>query len=584
MKCRVWAPHAERVALVLTDSGERLPLERLPGGYFFGEHQGYQAGVNYGFSLDEGDVRPDPRSQFQPAGVHGPSQRVNFSSFNWTDDGFQQVPLASAIVYELHVGCFSRSGTFEGVIEHLDHLKRLGITHVELMPVAAFPGQRGWGYDGVLLFAPHEPYGGPHGLMTLVDECHRRGLAVILDVVYNHLGPSGNYLGQYGPYFTDRYATPWGQAVNYDGPGSDEVRRFVCDNALHWLRNYHIDGLRLDAVHAIHDQSATHVLEQLAHEVDSLSAQLGRHFTLIAESNLNDPRFVKSSQLGGYGLSSQWNDDFHHALRTVLTGDRKGYYCDFGQVSQLADGLKHGFVYRGAYSSFRQCSYGRDSSGLQGRHFHVFCQNHDQVGNRALGDRLPETAGSPRARVAAALVLMSPFVPMLFMGEEWGTRSPFQYFTDHAEPELADAVREGRRREFEAFGWDPMRIPDPQAGATFERSRLSWGELDEPHHADLLAWYQKLIELRRSEPSLQDDNLASVAVDFDEQQEWLMLTRGDIVVLVNFSEEPRSLTRKRLALEGTRLEMLLASDVAIDARGTNLDLPATSVAILSKGT
>jgi len=583
MKCRVWAPRAERAELVFSPDGERIPMHKNARGHFEVDHERFVPGARYGFSLDGGPLRPDPRSHFQPEGVHGPSELTAFDAFTWTDSGFRQAPLAGAVVYELHVGTFSPEGSFDGVIPKLDYLRDLGVTHVELLPVAAFPGERGWGYDGVALFAPHAAYGGPTALRRLVDACHARGLGVILDVVYNHLGPSGNYLGQFGPYFTDRYGTPWGEAVNYDGAGSDEVRRFVCDNAEYWFRHFHVDGLRLDAVHAIFDQSALHILEQLSSEVDDLSLELERPLILIAESHLNDPRFVRPRSQGGLGLASQWSDDFHHALRSVLTGDRDAYYSDFGEIAHLAEALQHGFAYRGQYSQHRQHSYGRSPSGLAGRHFHVFCQNHDQIGNRAIGDRLGHRVNPGQQRIAAALTLLSPYVSMLFMGEEWGSKSPFLYFTDHSEPELAEAVRQGRRREFAAFGWDPERIPDPQAQSTFAASKLVWDELSEPEHQSLLSFYRALIQLRAREPSLASDALELTRVEYDEAERWLALLRGEVAVLVNFGSESCLVPRKPTALLDTSLKLLLVSDDRVQVTPDGVALPPHSVTVLAKG-
>lgn len=582
MKCRVWAPRAEGVELVYSPDGERVPMHKDERGHFEVDHERFTPGARYWFSLDGGPPRPDPRSHFQPEGVHGPSELTALDAFPWTDAGFRQAPLAGAVVYELHVGTFSPEGSFDGAIAKLDYLRDLGVTHVELLPVAAFPGERGWGYDGVALFAPHAAYGGPMALRRLVDACHARGLAVILDVVYNHLGPSGNYLSLYGPYFTDRYGTPWGEAVNYDGAGSDEVRRFVCDNAAYWLRHFHIDGLRLDAVHAIFDQSALHVLEQLATEVDELSLSLERPLVLIAESHLNDPRFVRARSQGGLGLASQWSDDFHHALRSVLTGDRDAYYSDFGEIAHLAEALQHGFAYRGQYSQHRQHSYGRPPAGLSGRHFHVFCQNHDQIGNRAIGDRLGHGVNPGQLRIAAALTLLSPYVSMLFMGEEWGASSPFLYFTDHSEPELAEAVRQGRRREFAAFGWDPERIPDPQAESTFTASKLRWDEISEPEHQSLLSFYRALIQLRAQEPSLSSDALELTRVEYDETERWLVMLRGELAVLVNFGSEHRSVPRGVTALTDTQLKPLLVSDDQVQITPDSVSLPPHSVAVLRK--
>ena len=445
-------------------------------GWWTAEAVSAAPGTDYAFRLDGGPPLPDPRSVWQPQGVHGPSRVLDHGAFPWTDGRWQQGPLPSAVLYELHVGTFTPEGTFEAAIARLDHLVDLGITHVELMPVAEFPGSRGWGYDGVDLYAPHHAYGGPEGLKRLVNACHAKGFAVLLDVVYNHLGPAGNYLERFGPYFTARHQTPWGPAVNLDGPGSDEVRRFFCDNALMWLRDYHLDGLRLDAVHALVDTSAVSFLEQLAAEVHALEAHLGRHLVLIAESDLNDPRVVRPPELGGYGLGAQWSDDFHHALHTVLTGERDGYYADFGSLADLAKALTGTFVYDGRYSHFRGRRHGRPTAGLTGDHFLGYLQNHDQIGNRAQGERSSHLPNSGRLKIAAALVLTSPFIPLLFQGEEWGASTPFQYFTDHDDPELGRAVREGRRVEFAGFGWAPEAIPDPQDPATFARSKLDWQE------------------------------------------------------------------------------------------------------------
>jgi maltooligosyltrehalose trehalohydrolase len=492
-------------------------------------------GDDYAFILDGSGPLPDPRSPWQPQGVHGPS-RLPESMFEWTDGRWRPPSLRSAVFYELHVGTFTPAGTFTAAIERLPHLASLGITHVELMPVAQFPGTRGWGYDGVDLYAPHERYGGPPGLKALVDACHSHGLAVVLDVVYNHLGPSGNYLSRFGPYFTDRYHTPWGQAVNLDGPGSDEVRRFLCDNALMWLRDYHVDGLRLDAVHAFFDSSAFPFLEQLAVEVAALEAQLGRELVLIAESDRNDPRLVRSRDAFGFGLHAQWSDDFHHALHAYLTGERHGYYADFGSLADVATALEGVFVMDGRYSSFRGRRHGRTARGLPRHRFLGYLQDHDQVGNRAHGERSSHLLSPVRLKLGAALVLTSPFVPLLFQGEEWGARTPFQYFTDHEDPALAKAVREGRRREFAAFAWRPEGLPDPQDERTFEASRLDWSELERPAHRELLDWHRGLISLRRS---LGDAGEAPARVRFDEAGAWLAYERGALSIAVNFSSQPR---------------------------------------------
>ena len=423
----VWAPDAPRVDLVLTSG--RVAMQPAERGWWTSPAP-VPTGSDYRFSVDGGDPLPDPRSSWQPAGVQGASRVLDHDEFAWTDSGWQAPPLASGVIYELHVGTFTTEGTFEAAITRLDHLKRLGVTHVELMPVNEFPGTRGWGYDGVDLFAPHHGYGGPEGLKRLVNACHARGLGVLIDVVYNHLGPTGNYLAAFGPYFTNRYATPWGDAVNLDGPGSDGVRRFICDNALMWLRDYHADGLRLDAVHALIDTSSTNILEQLAAEVDALETTLGRHLVLVAETDQNDPRLVRGRESGGYGIDAQWSDDFHHALHVALTGERRGYYEDFEALRHLAEALEHAFVYRGAYSAHRKRVHGRSPEGLPNARFLHCMQNHDQVGNRARGERSSQLMSVGRLKIAAALVLMPPYVPLLFQGEEWGATAPFQYLKE----------------------------------------------------------------------------------------------------------------------------------------------------------
>jgi maltooligosyltrehalose trehalohydrolase len=536
---RVWAPRAQRVDLVLRGD-ERHPLDGPDElGWFSAEVHGARPGDGYAYSLDGGPPRPDPRSPWQPEGVHGPSRLVDHSAFAWTDAGWDGgVPLAEAVVYELHVDTFSEAGTYEGAIGRLDHLVGLGVTHVELLPVVEYPGRWGWGYDGVDLYAPNSGDGGPEGLKRLVDACHARGLAVLFDVVYNHLGPSGNYLGEYGPYFTDRYGTPWGEAVNLDGADSVAVREFVVDNALMWLRDYHADGLRLDAVHAIVDTSATHILEELAARVDELEAQLGRRKYLVAESDLNDPRVVAERSRGGYGMDAQWSDDFHHALHTVLTGERAGYYADFGEIGQLAKALRQAFVYDGCYSPHRRRLHGRAPEGIPATRFLAYLQNHDQVGNRARGERSSMLMSTGLLKVAAALVLLGPSVPMLFQGEEWGASTPFLYFTDHDDPDLGKAVTEGRRREFASFGWDPEEVPDPQDPETFHRSKLDWAELDRPPHAGLLEWHRRLIALRRSTPELTGGRFDRVQVDHDEAGRWLVLRHGTVAVACNLGTEP----------------------------------------------
>ena len=494
MRFSVWAPKAGRVELELR--GVRLPLRPAQPGWWELEAEA-AAGDRYGYLLDGEGPFPDPRSRLQPDGVHGLSAVYDQSAFGWTDAAWKGIEPAGAIIYELHVGTFTPEGTFEAAIGRLDHLVALGVTAVELLPVAEFAGDRGWGYDGVDLFAAHHAYGGPDGLKRLVDACHGRGLAVVLDCVYNHLGPEGNYLGRFGHYFTGRYSTPWGEAVNYDGPWSDEVREFVFENALMWLGDFHCDGLRLDAVHAIWDFSAEHILEELGERVRRLQSQLGRRLFLIAESDLNDPRLVTPVERGGYGLDAQWSDDLHHALHAVLTGERQGYYEDFGELEQLLKALRQAFVYDGVHSPHRKRRHGRRPEGIPPAAFLAYAQNHDQVGNRAAGERLSQLVPEGKLRVAAAVVLLSPFIPMLFQGEEWGASTPYQFFSSHQDEALARATWEGRMSEFRSFGWSPEKVPDPQDPGTYLRSKLDWSELEREPHRSLLDWHRRLIELRK---------------------------------------------------------------------------------------
>jgi maltooligosyltrehalose trehalohydrolase len=571
---RVWAPDRRSVEVVL--GSRRVPMERRAGGWWAGSADGAGPGADYSFSLDGGPPRPDPRSPCQPQGSCGPSRVVDHAAFDWSDSGWRGLPLAGAVLYELHVGTFSAEGTFDGAIGHLGHLADLRVDAIELMPVAEFPGERGWGYDGVDLFAPHHAYGGPEGLKRLVDAAHDHGLGVIMDVVYNHLGPSGNYLPEFGPYFSATHRTNWGPAVNFDGPGSDEVRRFVIDNAVSWLRDYHCDGLRLDAVHAIADDSATHILEELAAEVAALEAHLGRALFLIAESDLNDPRFVRGRDAGGYGLDAAWADEWHHALHATLTGERDGYYEDFGPLPLLAKALRQAWVYDGTYSPYRRRVHGRPVTGLAGDQFVVSAQNHDQIGNRAAGERAGALMSDGRLRVAAALLLTSPFVPLLFQGEEWGATTPFQYFTGYPDPELARKVSEGRRAEFSAFGWDPADVPDPQDPATFQRSRLAWTEKDSERNSSLLDWYRRLIALRRRTPALTDPRLYRTETACDPQAGWLVVRRGPVTVAVNLGDDAWAFPA------GPDTELLAASDPGIEPANRGLTLPPDTAAIVTE--
>jgi len=567
----VWATIPKKVEVRAGDT--RLPMLAVGNGWWSADVPAAEADRGYGFILDGKGPFPDPRSPWQPGGVHGLSHPFDHKNFRWTDVGWQAPPLSSAVIYELHIGTFTPGGTFEAAIEKLDHLTALGVTHVELMPVAEFDGTRGWGYDGVDLFAPHHAYGEPDKLKKLVNACHARRLAVILDVVYNHLGPTGNYLSNFAPYFSPRYSTPWGMALNYDGPDNREVRRFFCDNALMWLRDYHFDGLRLDAVHAIFDFSAQPFLEQLAMEVKSLSAHLGRHLILIPESDLNDPRLLWPRERGGFGLDAQWSDDFHHALHTVLTGETNGYYADFGTLDDLAKALRQAYVYDGRFSRQRCRPHGRPPDGLNGHRFLAYLQNHDQVGNRADGRRSSQLMSAGILKTAAAIVLTSPYVPMLFQGEEWGATTPFFYFTDYSEPKLANAVRKGRCREFAAFGWKPGDTADPQEPKTFERSKLNWAECSLSPHAGLLDWHRRLIQLRRTWPVLTDGCLNSVRVRHDER--WLTIERGPLTVACNLSAAPQ-----KAPLPTGKCQILLASTSGIEIGGNHVSLAPESVAIL----
>ena len=588
---RVWSPTASEVSVVVGRAdaadlglihGRQLLLERVeePGRPGWWEVAVDEAGegTDYLFRLDGGPGRPDPRSCWQPFGVIGPSRLVDHSGFPWSDGSWRGIHLPSAVLYEIHVGTFSEEGTFDGARAHLDHLVDLGVDAVELMPVAEASGERGWGYDGVDLFAPHHAYGGPAGMKRFVDAAHARGLGVVLDVVYNHLGPVGNFLSEFGPYFSERHRTNWGAAVNFDGPFSDEVRHFVIDNARMWLSDYHLDGLRLDAVHAISDSSAVHVLERLAGEVRQLGADLGRQVVLIAESDLNDPRFVRSPDAGGYGIDAAWADEFHHALHAALTGERSGYYEDFGSLAALATALRRGWVYAGEWSPHRKRTHGRPPTGLSADRFVVSLQNHDQVGNRARGERLGALCGKRRARIGAALLLTAPFVPMLFQGEEWDAASPFQYFTDHRDGELGRAVSEGRRAEFSAFGWGPEEVPDPQDPETFARSKLCWAELERQAHDDMLAWYRELLALRRRTPGLAGARLPTAETVFDEAAGWLLVERPGLAVALNLGA-----AAAHVPLGGRvgSWRPALVSDPGIELRDATIVLPPDSLAVLA---
>lgn len=571
---KIWAPLKERVAVEA--GGVRVPMEGPDDqGWWRAEVQNAGPGTDYGFVVDDDNTAyPDPRSLWQPNGVHALSRVYDQSAFAWNDSGFQPPPLSSVIIYELHIGTFTPTGTLDAAIEKLEALKDLGITHVELLPVAAFAGNHGWGYDGVALFAVHEPYGGPDALKRFVNAAHGKGLAVLLDVVYNHFGPAGNYTGKYGPYVTEAHHTPWGGAVNLEDTWAHQVRRFFCDNALMWMRDFHFDGLRLDAVHAYIDRSAIHFLEQLAAETEALQSVLGRPLVLIAESDLNDPRVVTARDAGGFGIDAQWSDDFHHALFALLTPEPPGgYYADFGSMRQLKKALEETFVYNGIYSNYRKRVHGRSAAHLSHHRFLGYIQNHDQIGNRAVGDRVHQSAGMERAKVAAAIVILSPFIPMIFQGEEWAASSPFLYFADHDDPELARLVSEGRRREFEAFGWDPAIIPDPEKREAFERSKLNWEELQQGDHAAMRKWYRNLIRLRRTSPALNDGEPGHTKVTCDPEGAWLRVDRGSISLLCNLGKQAQRFSVGEA-------DLLLSSKPGLEPQKGLIQVPADTVVIV----
>ena len=573
----VWAPKARKMALQWKD--QVLPMAGPDRrGWWTLDVAEAEYGDEYAFRIDDDPTAyPDPRSLRQPRGVHGPSQLYDHSAFEWHDQNWRGSPRSGAVLYELHLGTFSEEGTFDGAIPHLDYLADLGITHIALMPVAGFAGERGWGYDGVSLFAIHEPYGGPDALKRFVDACHMRGLNVVLDVVYNHFGPVGNYTNKFGPYLTGKHRTPWGDAVNLDEGGSDEVRRFFCDNALMWLRDYHCDGLRFDAVHEFIDRSAVHFMEQITVEVERLGATVGREFYLIAESDLNDPRVIRPREAHGYGMHSQWSDDFHHALFTLLyrsaNDPERGYYSDFGSMSDLHKALQHAYVYDGKYSGYRHRKHGRPVEGLSAHHFVHFDQNHDQVGNRAFGERIEHLVGLDAAKVAIGLVLTAPYVPMLFMGEEFAASSPFLYFADHEDEEMRRAVAEGRRRDFAAFGFGDD-VPNPEDMKTFEDSKLKWNEIHEGKHAEMLAWTKKLITLRRCTVALNDGDMHALLVSSNDRRRTLAMRRDNMRIAVNLGAANLHLD----LLEGESLCM--ASREGITCADGAIDIPPMTLVIL----
>jgi maltooligosyltrehalose trehalohydrolase len=536
----VWAPFRNTVELVITGEDRKvIPMGKDASGYWSVVLDNIMPGTRYLYRLD-GVERADPASHLQPEGVLGPSETVDHGLFNWTDAGWKGLALSDMVIYEIHTGTFTPEGTFESVIPRLGELAELGINAIELMPVAQFPGDRNWGYDGVFPFSVQNTYGGPEGLKTLVDACHGKGIAVILDVVYNHFGPEGNYTDDFGPYHTDRYATPWGKAINFDGPYSDEVRDFFIENAVHWSRNYHIDGLRLDAVHNIFDFSARPFLKELKERANAYSRESGRRFHLVAESDLNDPTIFRDCALYGYGLDAGWCEDFHHSLHTLLTGERAGYYGDFGEMAQFAKSLEEGFVYSGQYSAFRKKRFGATSEEIPKSRFIVFSQNHDQTGNRALGERLSQLAPFEALKLAAGAVLLSPYVPLLFMGEEYGETAPYLYFISHLDETTAEAVRKGRIKDLMDSGWtgDP---PDPRSVETYLRSKIRWEDRYSGTHATLLRFYRTLIGLRKDNPALKCPGGKVKTRCIEEEKVVLMERAEGAFIVFDFADKSRTI-------------------------------------------
>ncbi|WIY83683.1 malto-oligosyltrehalose trehalohydrolase [Propionimicrobium sp. PCR01-08-3] len=564
---RLWAPLAHSAFAVVGD--ERLAMRPETGGYWT---ISLPAGTDYLLAIDDQQARPDPRSAWQPYGVDGPSRVFDTSAFAWSDPEWAGHDVIGSVFYELHVGTFTPQGTLDSAIDKLDYLKKLGIQTIELMPVVPFPGDRGWGYDGVDLYAVHQAYGGPEALQRFVDAAHAHDLAVCLDVVYNHFGPAGNYAPVFAPYFTDKHDTPWGSAINLDDDHADGVRDFICENAIRWLREFHMDALRLDAVHALADDSPQHILAELSERVDAIRAGLGRPVALIAESDLNQPTMIEPRSAGGLGIDAQWADDVHHALHSYLTDETFGYYVDFGPASVLRQALERVFVHDGSYSTFRGKRWGAPvPPDIDHRRFVAFTQNHDQVGNRGMGDRPDVKLPAGAVAGGAALLLLSPFTPLLFQGQEWGTKRPFQFFTDH-DAELGEAVTEGRLSEFEGHDWEAIygpdpKIPDPQALSTFENSKLDWPEIDDPDHARMLAWYRRLIELRHE---LFPTGGGQVQADFGD--DWFRMVHGPVTVIICPGPRPVTLGEPR----GT----LAAQWGEVHVTDETVQLPAHSVAVL----
>lgn len=586
----VWAPFAKEVQVVIKDSDEKIVLKKNSEGYWKGTAANLKENTCYKFSIDE-ESFPDPASRSQESGVHSWSRLTNMDHFEWNDNSWKGIPLSEMIIYELHVGTFSEKGTFEGIAEKLDHLLELGINTIEIMPVAQFPGGRNWGYDGVYPYAAQNTYGGPEGLKKLVNICHQKGFAVVLDVVYNHLGPEGNYLSQFGPYFTEKYKTPWGSALNFDDEYSDSVRAFFIENAGMWLRDFHLDGLRLDAIHEIIDSGAVHFLKALSLEIDELEKATGREYVLIAESDLNDVKIVDTYERGGFGIEAQWVDDFHHSLHSLLTGEKNGYYADFGKITAFEKSFKQAFIYDGIYSKFRKRTIGNSPRGIPKEKFVVCIQNHDQVGNRMLGDRLSTLVSFEKLKLAAGLLLVSPFTPMLFMGEEFAEDNPFQYFVSHGDKELVKAVQEGRKREFKYFNHYDGEFPDPQAEATFQRSKLNWKFEKENSKKIIFEYYKELIRLRKNgafssyrkggilTETFAENQLLSIASEENENA---------IFSLINFGSEPQNFDlpekfiNSELILNSAAMKWQGPEDLEADAQIKTVQISPESIKVFQK--
>ena len=573
----LWSPLKEKVAVHLVSPQDRLlPMTKQEMGYWYVKADNIEPGTLYYYQLENGEDRPDPASHFQPQGVHQASEVIDHTNTAWNDSGWTGISQEEMILYELHVGTFTPEGTFKAVIPRLKDLAELGVNAVEIMPVAQFPGDRNWGYDGVYPYAVQNSYGSPEDFKQLIDAAHQQGIAIILDVVYNHFGPEGNYTALHAPYFTDTYHTPWGEAINFDNAYSYGVRDYVVENALYWLEYYHIDGLRLDAIHAIYDSSAKHILQEMAERVDKLSQKVGRKLYLIAESDLNDVRVIRPPELGGYGIDAQWSDDFHHALRTVLTKESEGYYSDFGSYEQLVKAYQNTFVYDGHYSEFRKRYHGNGAGDCQGHQFVVCIQNHDQIGNRMLGERISDLIDFEATKLAAGALLLSPYIPMLFMGQEYGESSPFLYFVSHSDSELVQAVREGRKKEFTDFHLGEEFV-DPQSEEAFNLSKLHWGQKSQGKHQVLWQLYQKLISLRRTIPALKKLDKQNLKVSLKEEA--ILLHRwqenSQVFCLLNFSDRISNL--QNIFPSGDWQKILDSTETRWMGNGSSLPMQIDSV-------